>query len=318
MRWHARKGERARPVREVILAALLIVTIGVLAARVPGFTSRDNLLLLTTDRLHIGLLVIGMTFVILTAGIDLSVGSMLALAGLAFGLTAQRTGGNLWLAIPCGLLVGVAAGAVNGVLVAGARVPALIVTLATLSVYRGLAAGLGGDASLGGFGDSFVGLKNELLLGIPLPAWLLVALLVATGLYLSRAAGGRAIYALGANEPASRLAGIPVRKIKFRVYAFSGLLSGLAALTYCMLNETFKSDVGKGYELEAITVVVLGGVSVAGGEGSMLGTALALALVTIGLNGMDLSDIQRERQSMVVALVLVAALWIDSRLRRRG
>jgi rhamnose transport system permease protein len=285
---------------------------------VEGFrSSRVLTLLLSHDWIAVGLISIGMTYVILTAGIDLSVGSTLALGAMAFGLTWQRASGNLWLAILGGLATGAAAGAFNGLLIAGARIPALIVTLATLSVYRGLAAGLGGGSAIGGFAPGFVQMAQSSFLKVSAPAWLLLGLFAGAGIYLAKTAGGRAIYAMGAGDSAARLAGVPTRLMRFRIYTLSGLLAGLAALVYAALNDTVKADVGKDYELKAITVAVLGGTSVEGGEGSLLGTALALALLDVGLNGMDLAGIQRERQSMVVAAVLVLSLWIDSRVRAR-
>jgi rhamnose transport system permease protein len=309
---------RLRSTRELLLAVVLALTVGLLAMRVEGFRSTRILtLLLSHDWIDVGLLSLGMTFVILTAGIDLSVGSTLALSAMAFGLAWQRSGGKILLAVLAALGAGAAAGALNGLLIAGARIPALIVTLATLSVYRGLAAGLGGGSSISGFAPAFVELGQRQFLGLPLPAWLMVALFLIGGLYLDRTAGGRTIYALGANDAAARLAGVPTRQIRLRIYTLSGLLAGLAALVYAALNDTVKADVGKGYELRAITVVVLGGTSVTGGEGTLLGTALALALLDVGLNGMDLKGIAREQQSIVVAAVLVFSLWLDSRLRAR-
>lgn len=309
-------GRRLRSTRELLLAIIVVAVVATLGLTTPGFLSARNLTLLANDRVHIGILAVGMTLVILTAGIDLSVGSTVALSGMAFGLAWQRTHGNLAGALAAGLLVGLLAGAINGALVAGARVPALIVTLATLSVYRGLAQGVAGGASVSGFAPGFVELAQRRFLALPLPAWGLLVLFLVTGVFLARAEGGRQLYALGANSGAARLAGVPVARISFLVYLFSGLMAALAALTYAALNDTIKADVGKGYELDAITIAVLGGTGVAGGEGSMVGTALALVLVSVGLNGMDLHAIPRERQSMVVAGVLVLSLWIDSRLRR--
>jgi len=304
-----------RATREILLALLLAVTVATLSLRVEGFRSALNVTQLISDRLHIGMLAVGMTFVILTAGIDLSVGAIVALSGMAFAFAWQRFHCGIGVAALVGLATGAAAGAVNGALIAIARIPALIVTLATLSVYRGIAEGVGGSTSIHGFPESFQRF-GEKLLGLPLPAWALLALFVGGGVYLARTKGGRAIYAIGANEGAARLSGIPVRAIRWRLYTFSGLLAGLAALTYAAINNTFKADVGRGYELDAITIVVLGGTSVAGGEGTMSGTALALALLAAGLNGMDLWGVSRERQAVLVALVLVLSLWIDGRLRR--
>jgi rhamnose transport system permease protein len=309
---------RLRAIRELLLIVLLALTLGALILRVEGFRSTRVLtLLLSHDWIDVGLLSVAMTFVILTAGIDLSVGSTFALSAMAFGLAWERSGGKIGIALLAALGTGAAAGAFNGVLIAGARIPALIVTLATLSVYRGLAAGLGGGASISGFAPGFVELGQRQFLGLPLPAWLMAAFFVAGGIYLARTKGGRAIYALGANEGASRLAGVPARLVRFRIYTLSGLLAGLGAVIYAALNDTVKADVGRDYELRAITVAVLGGTSVAGGEGTLLGTAIALALLDVGLNGMDLAGIPRERQSMVVAAVLILSLWIDSRVRAR-
>jgi rhamnose transport system permease protein len=307
-----------RSTREVLLSVLLVAVSCILSARAEGFRSELNFTQLVTDRVHVGMLAVGMTFVILTAGIDVSVGSMVALSGMAFALAWQRLHCGIWVAALIGLATGAGAGAINGALIAVARVPALIVTLATLSVYRGIAEGFSGSTSIHGFPDSFQRLA-EPALGLPLPVWALLAFFVAGGIYLARSKGGRAIYAIGANEAAARLSGVPVRAIRWRLYTLSGLLAGVAALTYAAVNNTFKADVGRGYELDAITVVVLGGTSVAGGEGSMTGTLLALALLAVGLNGMDLWGIPRERQAVVVAFVLVLSLWIDGRLRaRRG
>lgn len=152
---------------------------------------------------------------------------------------------------------------------------------------------------------------------MPAPAWCLIALFAASQVTLSRTALGREIYAMGGSEGAARLAGVPVRWMRFGIYSLSGLLAGAAALTHAAMNDTFKSDVGIGYELRAITAVVLGGTSVAGGEGTMLGTGMALALLAIGLTFMDLIGVQRERQDVIIALVLVLSLWIDDRLRAR-
>jgi rhamnose transport system permease protein len=312
-----RRLRSARFTRELLLGVTLAVTVAVLYLRVEGFRSpRILTLLLSYDWLGVGFLALGMTFVILTAGIDLSVGSTLALSATAFGLAWRHTGSS-WIAALAALLAGTIAGAINGALVAGARVPALIVTLATFSVYRGVATGLGGGSSIGGFSASFLQLGQAVFLGLPLPAWLLAGLMLASGIYLGRTAGGRAIYATGANDAAAQVAGVPARLLRFRIYTFSGLLAAVAALIYAALNDTVKADVAHDFELRAITIAVLGGTSVAGGEGSVLGTFLALALLDIGLNGMDLAGIPSERQSMVVAGVLVLSLWIDSRMRRR-
>lgn len=307
----------------LFVAVTLLLVFGV-----PYFATPDNLLNnVLRKQAHLAVLATGMTLVILTGGIDLSVGSMVALAAVALGVAWKATG-NPFAALAAALVTGALGGAVNGALVAKGRVPPLIVTLATLSIFRGLAFALGGSAPAGHFDALIRSFATYDVAGLPAPVWTTALLFIGTGIYLARTDGGRAIYSVGANATASRLSGVPVALLKFRLYLVSGLLAGLAAVLYAAQNDSVRADVGIEYELMAITMVVLGGTSVAGGEGSMLGTALGFLTLVFIQNGMQLKSqidlgsfhlpLPTEVHGVVVAVLLIGALLLDAGFRKRA
>jgi ribose/xylose/arabinose/galactoside ABC-type transport system permease subunit len=308
-----------------LLLLFVLVTLG-LSLGVQYFATPQNVLRVLRDQAHLAVLAVGMTLVILTGGIDLSVGSAVALAGVSLGLVWKGTG-SAPLALLTALGVGGLCGACNGLLVSVGRVPALIVTLATLSVFRGLAFALGGSNAAGRFPHLILAWNRDDLLGLPVPLWLSAALLLGAGIYLARTDGGRAVYAVGANPAAARLSGVPVDLVKLRLYLASGLLAGLAAILYAAQNDSVKADIGVEYELMAITMVVLGGTSVSGGEGSMAGTALGYLTLVFIQNGMNLKSelvlgslrvpVGSEVHGVVVAFLLIGALLVDAGFRRR-
>lgn len=339
---------RFRLRREHGLLLLFVLVTCTLSLGVDYFSTPANLLRALKDQSHLGLLAIGMTLVILTGGIDLSVGSIVALSAVSLGLAWKLTG-SAPLALLAAVGVGAACGACNGLLVSAGKVPPLIVTLATLSVFRGLAFAVGGSNSVGGFPPLILGWSRSSflwppipylariqgtlhtgaeVLGIPTPLWLLGILFLGVGLYLSRTCGGRALYATGANAAAARLSGVPVKWVQFRVYLASGLLAGLAAILYAARNDTLRADIGSGYELRAITMVVFGGCSVVGGEGNLTGTLLGFLTLVFIDNGMNLLRevsigsfhlaVGSEFQGLVVAALLLGALLMDAGFRRRA
>ena len=305
----------------------VVVTLG-LTLGVPFFATPGNLLdNVLRKQAHLAVLAAGMTLVILTGGIDLSVGSIVALAAVALGVVWSGTH-NALLALAAALGMGAFCGAINGALVAKGRVPPLIVTLATLSIFRGSAFALGGSSSVGQFDPLIRSFSTYNIAGLPAPVWTFGLLFIGAGIYLARTDGGRAIYAVGANPVASRLAGVPVDGLKFRLYLVSGLLAGLAAILYAAQNNSVRADIGAEYELMAITMVVLGGTSVAGGEGSMLGTALGFLTLVFIQNGMQLKSqidignlhfpLPTEIHGVVVAALLIGALLLDAGFRKRA
>jgi len=302
--------------REYGLLLLWLLVVADIARGLPPDAFAQNFWRVMRDQAHLGVLSVGMTMVILTGGIDLSVGSIVALSGVSMGLAWKATG-NPAAALAAALAVGAAAGTVNGLLVSRGRVPPLIVTLATLSVFRGLAYALGGSTSTGRFGPEVLSWSRNDLLGLPAPFVLTLVLMLGAGIYLARTRGGRAIYAVGANAPAARLAGVPVDLLKLRVYLVSGLLAGLAAVLYAAKNDSVRADIGAEYELLAITIVVLGGTSVSGGEGSLPGTALGYLTLVFLQNDMALRRLPGEYHGLATAVLLIGALLLDAGFRRR-
>lgn len=317
---------RFRLRREHGLLVLFLAVFVLLSTTVQYFFTPENLFQVLRDQAHLAVLAAGMTLVILTGGIDLSVGSIVGLTAVGMGLVWQGThSGPLTLVAALG--IGAACGGLNGVLISAGRVPPLIVTLATLSVYRGLAFAVGGSSSVGRFPPEILSWSRDNLLGLPVPLWITAAVLGGLGVYLAWTDGGRAVYAVGSNATASRLSGVPVDLLKLRIYVVSGLCAALAAVLYAARNDSVRADVGLDYELTAITMVVLGGTSVSGGEGSLFGTALGYLTLVFLQNGMNLKNELifgsvriglSEIHGVVVAILLIGALLMDAGFRRRA
>ncbi len=259
----------------MLLLACLLAGAGI---AMPRFLDVGSQLLLSRHLWELAILSLGMTMIIITGGIDLSVGSCMGLCAIAFGCCYTATN-NLWLSCAASLTTGTAGGAVNGVLISKAKVHPLIVTLATYAAFRGIAEGVSQGASYSQFGDSFSQLARGYWIGVPLPAYIFAALAVVCAIVLTNTPTGRFIYAIGYNETATCYSGIAVDRIKFGLYTFSGALAGLASVIYVSRFDSAKADVGMGFELDAITVVVVGGTSIFGGRGNIGGTVLGLLLI---------------------------------------
>jgi rhamnose transport system permease protein len=289
-----------------LLAVVLILAGAVMATLSDTFLTIDNLLNATRFTTEIGLVALGMTLVMITGGIDLSVGSVIALTAVVVGMLIQA-GVGASLAALLGLGLGVLLGALNGFVITRVGLPPIIITLATLAIYRGLAYGIS-DArafpipnSLSVLGQGYLG---------PFPLQLPLFLAVAAGIWLllARTTFGRTLYALGVNETAARFAGLHVDRVKLAAYALSGLLSAAAAVIFISRVSSAKANAGEGYELDAITIVVLGGGSVAGGRGGVVGSLLGLAIIGITRNGLTQAYVPPEVQAILLGSVLVAAV----------
>ena len=252
-----------------------------------------------------GILGIGMTFVILTAGIDLSVGSIFGLAAASMGVLWQGAGLPLPFAMVLAVAIGTLAGLGNGVLVTRFNVPPLIATLGTLMLYRGIAEGLSQGRSVRGYPDWFLDFAEGELFGIPFQLWLLGACAVGAAALLGFTTFGRATYAVGANETAARFSGIATQRTKLWIYAASGTLAATAAMLFVTRVSTTRSDMGTGLELEAITAVVLGGTSIFGGRGTVVGTLLGLMLMQALKNGLALAGVKGDGTIVVIGVVLI-------------
>ncbi|MEP0843935.1 MAG: ABC transporter permease [Phycisphaerae bacterium] len=260
---------------------------------------------------------VGMTFVILTGGIDLSVGAMLALCNVVFVrvlLGSADAGGPsdsaLLLGIAVAVGVGTVSGILNGWLAVGLRIPSFIVTLGTLLVLRGAAYWVSE-------GQTYLR-ACPAGLTIALPIGVSVAAVLAGGLFLSTTARGRLVYAVGGNLTAARYAGVPTARIRVMCFAFSGLCAGLAGVIFWSRTSTGSYTAGEGAELYAIAAVVLGGTRLAGGEGTIIGTFIGALIMAVLANGLNTASVHELTQKIIVGCVLIAAAYIDSRRNRGG
>jgi len=303
---------------ETVLAVLLVAALVVLAGQSSHFFTADNLLNQGRLMAEVGLVALPMTFVIVTGGIDLSVGSIFGLSAILLGVFWHNLGLALPLAMLLAILVGAAAGLLNGVIITRFRVPPLIATLATLALYRGLAEGISQARSVRGYPDWFFILGQGEVLGVPTQLWILLLLTAVAAVLLGLTTFGRAVYAIGSNETAARFSGLRVDRAKLLIYAGSGLISGLAAVIFVSRVSTTRSDMGTGLELDVITAVVLGGTSIFGGRGTIIGTALGLALMQAMKSGLALAGVKGDGTIVVIGIVLIAAILIGNLLSRNG
>jgi rhamnose transport system permease protein len=295
---------------ESVLAGLLVLEVIYFAATGSNFLSAANAFEVARAAVEIGLLSLAMTAVILTGGIDLSVGSLLGLAAVLMGAAGRGGGMPMGLAALVAVTVGLLGGALNALLVARLGVPPLIVTLGTFSLFRGLAEGwTGGVRNYTDFPAAFLFLgQGRMPGGLPAQFPLLVLAAVFFWLLLHRTGAGRGLRAIGFSPEGARYAGIPVARRLALVYVLSGLMAGLAAVVYAARLGQAKADAGTGFELTAITAVVLGGTSIFGGKGTVHGTLLGLAALAVLQNGLRLADLPAELAGILTGVLLIVAI----------
>lgn len=335
----------------VLVIALLMVALtifgGTKEKRVPGpvagewsrvtvnkFLDFENIVLLAKDASFIAIMAVGMTAVIVLGGIDLSVGSIYALAAL-LGATALRALQAQWLGTPAGMSVpseggapmwisllvglgacggaGAACGAANGALMVGLRVHPFIITLGTMAALRGVVFVVTGGLSITGIPESFSAgfFKAEFGGVYPVPLLVMLAVAVAGHLLLTRLVLGRHTFAIGGNETAARYAGIPVGRVKIIVHTLCGMLAGLSAAVYLGYYAAFEPNAGSGYELSVIAATVIGGASLSGGRGSALGAVLGAVLIQLITNAMIILDIDSSYTNIVMGAAIIVAVVMD-------
>jgi len=291
------------------LAGLIVVSI-LMSFASDTFFSVSNILNVMRQVSVVAILAVGMTFVILTGGIDLSVGAVMALAGtMAAGLMVHF-GLPGWVGLLAGIVLGVGLGIFNGLLVAWGRMPAIIVTLATMGIARGIGLIYSGGYPISGvpswiswFGVGRVGI-------IPVPVILTVIIYALAWVLLQRTPFGRHVYAIGGNELAAKLSGVKTARVKLAVYAISGLTAGLAAVILTGRLMSGQPNAGVGFELDAIAAVVLGGTAIAGGRGLILGTLIGAVLLGILSNGLNLMGINPYLQDIIRGFIILLAIYI--------
>ena len=298
--------------QEGVLFLIMLVSVLFLATRTDKFLTVDNLLQQGRFMTEVGLIAIPMTYIIITGGIDLSVGSILGLTAIVLGWTWQELGFPLELAIITGIISGTVAGFVNGLFIVRVGVPPLIMTLATLALYRGLAEGISEARSARGYPEWFFQLGQGELLGIPTQLWLLIVAVIIFAIVLARTRLGRALYAIGNNETGARFSGLTVNRHLLFIYTFSGFMSAVAGYIFVSRVSTTRSDMGTGIELDVIAAVVLGGTSIFGGTGSIPGTIIGVVLIQLLKNGLVLTGVTSDATIVVIGSVLIFAILVNN------
>ncbi|QRZ12554.1 ribose ABC transporter permease [Paracoccus methylovorus] len=296
------------------LIGLIVVSV-LMGLASDNFFSLNNIMNVLRQVSVVGILAVGMTFVILTGGIDLSVGAVMALVGtLSAGMMV-----NMGLPAPLGLLIGLVVGLgiglANGALVAWGKMPAIIVTLATMGMARGLGLIYSGGYPISGI-PSWISWFGVGRIGVvPVPVIIMVVIYAFAWVLLQRTAFGRHVYAIGGNETAARLSGVKTQRVKLAVYGISGLTSALAAVILTGRLMSGQPNAGQGFELDAIAAVVLGGTAIAGGRGLILGTLIGAVLLGILNNGLNLMGINPYLQDVIKGAIILLAIYIGREWR---
>ncbi|MDF3299472.1 ABC transporter permease [Streptomyces tropicalis] len=296
----------ARQLRAVWMLLLVGVILSIAS---PVFLTSTNLLNVGLATSVVALLAIGQTYIIILAEIDLSVGATLGFSSVVTALVLRDHG--LLPALAAGLGVGAAVGLVNGLLVTRARMPSFIATLAMMSILSGMTLQLtdGNPVTIGDY--DFQGIGQDYLAGIPVPVWVMVAGYAVFGVLLARTGFGRFVYATGDNLEAARLSGIRTRRVKVLAFVITGLLAALGGFILTARLSTAEPTAGTGLELESIAAVIIGGTSLAGGRGKLLGTLVGALVLGVIDNGMNLLDVSPFLQSVVKGVVILLAVFLD-------
>jgi ribose transport system permease protein len=281
------------------------------------FFTSDNILTLLRQASFNAIMAAGVSVVIITAGIDLSIGSVWALSSVVMAFVCVNKGLAWTLSVLIGLAVGLACGIINGWGVTLLRIPPFVATLGMMSIARGLAEVITGGFQISGLPDAFQWWGQGDIFGVPVPVIVAVGVIVLTWALLRFTRLGRYIYAVGGNEAAAHLSGVPVNIVKLFAYAYCGTLAALAGLLATARMGSVRPSDALGYELDAIAASVIGGISLMGGQGSVLGTAIGAALIGVLRNGMVLLDVSAFWQKVVIGVVIIIAVALDYLVWRR-
>jgi ribose transport system permease protein len=310
----SRMGAMAQRGRQLSTLAGLALLVTLLTVLSPHFLTVSNLSNVLEQTSINAVIAVGMTFVILSGGIDLSVGSLVALSGVALA-GALRAGAPLPVALLAGLATGAAAGLANGLLITRGKLPPFIATLGMMSVARGLTLFVTDGRPISGFEAGFRSLATGRVLGVPASVLLAAALYIAAHLVLTRTRFGLYVYAIGGNEEATRLSGVGVRFHKTMVYVLAGLMSAVASVILTARLNSAQPIAGMMYELDAIAATVIGGTSLLGGSGTIGGTLIGALIMGVLRNGLNLLGISSFLHQVVIGLVIIAAVLVDSALK---
>lgn len=319
-RWHGPAGLTARladlAIRNSMVGVMLLAAVGFTLAD-SNFASPGNLRSILIAAAPFALLAFGQTLVILTGGIDLSVGSIVSLSAMTAGWFATQDPSHLWIAFVMAVVAGLLVGVTNGILVARIGIPPFVATLSTLTAGAGLAYAIGNGAPIQGLPVDYGRLANEQYFGFPLPVWVMLGGALIFLILLRRFTFGTQIYAVGGNPIAAQIAGINVSRVRFIVYTISGLLAGVSGVLFSSRVASAAPAMGSGYELSSIAAVVIGGASLFGGRGTIWGTAIGLLLIQTLNNGLDVMLVPTYWQGVVKGVLIAAAVALDVYVTRR-
>lgn len=280
-----------------------------------SFASTNNIMQVLRQAAVYAIMGIGMTFVIITGGIDLSQGSMLALTSVLCGMTINATG-NMWLGMAVAILSGALFGMINGLVVAYVKIPAFIMTLGSLYMIRGFVLFITNSTQVAVNHPTFKVIGQGFLFGIPVPVFIFLAAGLLAHIVLTKTATGRYIFAIGSNAETAKLSGVLIERNTIKVYVFSGMAIGLASIVYLSRLSAAQPTAGQSYEMEAVAATVIGGTSIAGGEGGILGTLIGAVTVAVIRNGLVLLGVQSFFTQIVVGAMIVIAVTLDITRKR--
>ncbi|MEX2592006.1 MAG: ABC transporter permease [Anditalea sp.] len=293
-----------------MLAAFVLICL-LLSLTTPNFFSLQNMTIVLRQVSINGILAIGVTFVIITGGIDLSLGSVVALAGVVAAIFAHPLEYPLVVPLAMAILVGLAIGGLNGLVVTRGKVAPFIVTLGMMTIARGLALVASDGRPVTNLSDSFNAIGGGNVLGVPIPILIFILVIIVASLLLNQTRIGRYMYAVGGNERAAYASGVRVNTVKMIAYMLCSGLAGLAGIVLASRINTGQPNAGVAYELDAIAAVVIGGTSLAGGIGSIGGTVLGVLLIGVINNGLDLLNVSSYYQQIIKGVIIIAAVLID-------
>jgi ribose transport system permease protein len=297
--------------RQYAIFTVLIVIFCIFSIASPSFLQISNLLDLTRQVSMLGIAAVGMTFVVLLGGIDLSIGSLISLINVVTAYIMVHMGFNPWLACIIGLIMTTFVGFVNGWIVANVGIPAIIVTLGGMTAFSGVAYKISGGLPIYGFPKEFSLIGQGYLWIIPIPIIIMAAIFALGSFILSKTYFGRYFYAVGGNEEASRLSGIKIKNIKYLAYTLSGFFAGIAGIVMLSRTNSAQPMAGQGFELDALTAAVLGGVSVSGGFGKISNVVAGTLIIGVLTNGFVLLNIDSYTQMIIKGSVLLFAVGYD-------
>jgi len=310
---------RLAPSRDVIQALYRLIAVALLCAALTAlsdvFFTTNNILNVLRQTALLFLMASGLTLVILTAGLDLSVGANIALSA-CLAASVMKTTGSPLLGMATGIGCGAAVGFANGILVTALRIPSFIATYGMMWMLTGVTYYYMAGETIHGFPPGFRQLGSGYLLGVPMPVYIMMLFLFIGAFFAQRTVWGQQIYAIGANPVAARLSGVPVEQRLVLVYAVSGAMAGLASLIILARINSAQGDIGEELTLPAIAAVLVGGTSLFGGSGTVAGTLIGALFLTLVLNGMNLLQIHSSWQPLVTGIIILLAVWIDNRTRR--